>query len=118
MSSSEKREDNLSNIFFAISDPTRRRILELLLETDLYPNEIHAIFKFSLPTISNHLRVLFDCGLVTRERESQKVKYSINLIKFKDAQIWLETFGQTDFIDYDNIEYLLETLAKGSILNK
>ena len=39
MSPREKREDHLSNIFFAISDPTRRRILELLLETDLYPNE-------------------------------------------------------------------------------
>ena len=50
-----KREDMLDRIFFAISNSTRRKILEMLIDKDLYVNEISKNFSSSLPTISNHL---------------------------------------------------------------
>ena len=105
-----KREDMLDSIFFAISNSTRRKILELLVDKDLYVNEISKNFSSSLPTISNHLKLLAECRLVKKQRESQKIKYSINLKYFEETQIWLETFGKLKLIDYENLEIILEKL--------
>ena len=105
-----KREDMLDSIFFAISNSTRRKILELLVDKDLYVNEISKNFSSSLPTISNHLKLLTECQLVRKQRESQKIKYSINLKYFEETQIWLETFGKLKLIDYENLEIILEKL--------
>ena len=103
-----KREDMLDSIFFAISNSTRRKILELLIDKDLYVNEISKNFSSSLPTISNHLKLLDECRLVKKQRESQKIKYSINLKYFEETQIWLETFGKLKLIDNENLEIILE----------
>ena len=105
-----KKEDMLDSIFFAISNSTRRKILELLIDKDLYVNEISKNFSSSLPTISNHLKLLAECRLVEKKRESQKIKYSINLKYFEETQIWLETFGKLKLIDYENLEIILEKL--------
>ncbi len=105
-----KEETVLDSIFFAISNSTRRKILEMLIDRDLYVNEISINFTSSLPTISNHLKLLTECQLVRKHRESQKIKYSINLKKFEETQIWLETFGKVKLTDYDNLEINLKKL--------
>ena len=106
----KKREEVIDSIFFAISNATRRKILEMLFDGDLYVNEIHRNFSSSLPTISNHLKLLTECNLIKRKRESQKIKYSIQLKSFEEIQIWLETFGKMKLIDYDNMEIMLKNL--------
>ena len=103
-----KREDMLDSIFFAVSNSTRRKILEMLIDKDLYANQISKNFTSSLPTISNHLKLLTKCRLVNKQRESRKIKYSINLKYFEETQIWLETFGKLKLIDYENLEIILE----------
>ena len=100
----------LNNVFFALSDPTRRRILELLLKNDLYASQISNEFLSAMPTISRHLRVLTKCNLVSKRREAQKIKYAIQIEALNQAQIWFETLGAASPVDYDKLESLFSSL--------
>jgi DNA-binding transcriptional ArsR family regulator len=62
----------------ALADPTRMKIMLMLEGRRRTVNEIVEFFDLSQPTISRHLQTLADAGLVTREKQGQKVHYSIN----------------------------------------
>lgn len=79
----------MGNVFFALSDPTRRRILEYLNERDMMAGEISERFDMSKPSISHHLSILKDAGLVSVEKQGQYLKYSINTTVFQDALTWI-----------------------------
>jgi ArsR family transcriptional regulator len=64
--------------FRALADPTRRRILELLSRRDLTAGEIAEEFPIAFPSVSRHLGVLKDAGLVDSEREGQHIRYRLN----------------------------------------
>jgi DNA-binding transcriptional ArsR family regulator len=70
--------------FRALSDPTRRRILELLQERDRTAGEIAAHFPVAFASISHHLRVLKDAELVNAEREGQNIRYRLNTTVSQD----------------------------------
>ena len=100
----------LDEIFFALSDPTRRRILELLLEKDLYASQISKQFACTMPTISRHLKVLANCNLISKQKKAQKIKYTIQVNSLTQAQVWIETLGGASSIDYNKLEELFSTL--------
>jgi ArsR family transcriptional regulator len=62
----------------ALSDDTRQRILEMLLEDELCVGDIVDAFDISQPSISHHLGVLKQFGLVTSRKEGKQVYYAIN----------------------------------------
>lgn len=62
----------------ALADPTRREILRLLRGGDLAAGDIAARFDMTAPTVSHHLSVLKDAGLVQAERNGRSVVYSID----------------------------------------
>lgn len=62
----------------ALADPTRREILRMLRECDLAAGEIAARFEMTAPTVSHHLSVLKEAGLVQAERNGRSVVYSID----------------------------------------
>lgn len=64
--------------FRALADPTRRRILELLARRDLTAGEIAEEFPIAFPSVSRHLGVLKEAGLVDAEREGQHIRYRLN----------------------------------------
>lgn len=68
----------LSETLRALADPTRREILRLLGEGDRAAGEIPAAFDISAPSVSHHLSVLKQAGLVTSRREGQSIIYSLN----------------------------------------
>lgn len=70
--------DSLTQTLQALSDPTRRRILSMLGESDLSAGEIGAAFAISAPSISHHLSVLKNAELVLARRDGQKIVYSLN----------------------------------------
>ncbi len=74
----------LNNTFSALSDPTRRKILELLKKKDLSVNEIALNFDITLPSLSHHLTVLKNANLVTTRRKGQQIIYSLNLSVFEE----------------------------------
>jgi ArsR family transcriptional regulator, arsenate/arsenite/antimonite-responsive transcriptional repressor len=71
-------------VFRALADETRRGILGLLGKGPMTSGEIADRFESSWPTISRHLAVLRDAGLVTAERSGQEIRYELNTSVFED----------------------------------
>lgn len=68
----------MSDVFKAISDPTRRKILAILKEKDLTAGEIAEPFEMSKPAISKHLDILKNANLISCQKNGQFLVYSIN----------------------------------------
>ena len=78
----------MGDAFKALSDPTRRKILELLSEGELTAGEIAAHFEMAKPSVSHHLNILKSAGLITDERRGQNIVYSVNLTVFQELIKW------------------------------
>lgn len=86
----------MNNIFKALSDPTRRQILELLREQSLNAGEIADYFDITKPSISHHLSILKNCDLIIDERQGQNIVYSLNSTIFQDVIKWFYDFMGRD----------------------
>lgn len=80
--------------FKALSDPTRRRILELLREGDKTAGELAGHFDISKPSLSHHLATLKAAQLVSDERRGQNIVYSLNTTVMQDLIGWFMGFSQ------------------------
>jgi ArsR family transcriptional regulator len=80
--------------FKALADPTRREILRLLAPGDLSAGEIADRFEMTKPSISHHLNVLKQAGLVLDERRGQNIIYSLNTTVFQSVTSWVMTVMQ------------------------
>jgi ArsR family transcriptional regulator, arsenate/arsenite/antimonite-responsive transcriptional repressor len=83
----------LNSIFKALNDPTRREILALLRQKDLTAGEIAEQFQMTWPSISHHLDLLKQSGLVLAEKKGQYVYYSLNMSVVDELLGWLMQFG-------------------------
>jgi len=83
---------DLSELFKAFSDPTRREILDLLKQKDQTPSEILEKIEVSQPTLSHHLDILKRANLITGEREGQFIRYSLNMSVFQMAIEYMTKF--------------------------
>jgi len=84
----------MSNVFKALADPTRRRVLELLRERPLSAGELAAEFDVSKPTMSAHFAVLREANLVDATKSGKSVIYRIKLSVLEDALLgFAQTFG-------------------------
>ena len=82
------------NVFKAISDPTRRKILRLLNGGEMTAGQISEHFDISAPSMSHHFGVLKNADLVNVRRAGQQLYYSINTSVFEDVMtVLLELFG-------------------------
>ncbi len=79
-------------VFKALNDPTRRKILELLLKKDMTAGEIIEQFNISGPSISHHLDLLKQANLVTAEKEGQFIYYSLNTTVVDEIMKWFLQF--------------------------
>jgi ArsR family transcriptional regulator, arsenate/arsenite/antimonite-responsive transcriptional repressor len=73
-----KRSVPSPNVFRALADPTRRQILQMLRKRALNSGEIADRFDATWPTISRHLAVLREAGLVLSVRQKQEIRYELN----------------------------------------
>ena len=76
-------------LFRALGDPTRRRILELLAQRDATAGEIAERFPIGFSSVSHHLSVLKQAGLVKVTREGQHMRYELNTTVFQEAVQYL-----------------------------
>ena len=75
----------MNDVFRALSDPTRREILELLRSGPRTSGDIAERFTTSWATISRHLSVLKDAELILAERDGQHIVYELNTTVFQDV---------------------------------
>lgn len=84
----------MNDAFKALSDPTRRQILQLLSKEDMTAGEIANHFDMAKPSISHHLNTLKNTGLVLDERKGQNIIYSLNMTVFQDLVKWFFDFSK------------------------
>lgn len=82
----------MNDVFKALADPTRRKILDLLRDKDLTAGEIAEQFALTKPSISNHLSILKAAELVMSEKQRQYMIYSLNTTLFQDVIKWMLQF--------------------------
>jgi len=87
-----RAEDQLSLVFAALADPTRRAILARLADGDATVTELAEPFSISLPAISRHLKVLEHAGLISRSRSGQWRSSSLRASPLKEATDWMERY--------------------------
>ena len=84
----------MSLVFKALSDPTRRRVLELLRQRPMSAGELAEHFDVSKPTLSAHFAVLREAGLVTAEKKGKSVVYELQMSVLEDALLsFAQIFG-------------------------
>ncbi|AJS59087.1 autorepressor SdpR family transcription factor [Paenibacillus sp. IHBB 10380] len=85
---------SLNDAFKALSDPTRRKILDMLQEQDMTAGEIAEQFQMTKPAISHHLNLLKQANLIWDERKGQFIHYSLNMTVFQDLLKWILQFNK------------------------
>lgn len=86
----------VNKVFKALNDSTRRQILEMLQEKDLTAGEIANGFNMSKPSISHHLDLLKQAGLVLAVKEGQFIYYSLNTTAMDEVVKWFIAFSAKD----------------------
>lgn len=88
------KADQLSRTFAALADPTRRAILERLAEGEATVNELAAPHPMSLPSISRHLKVLEQAGLIVKGRSAQWRPCRLDAAPLAVAEEWMAPYRE------------------------
>lgn len=94
----------------AIADPTRRSILVLIATQSMTPNAIAEHFNMSRQAVSKHIRLLADCDLVTQRQLGREIHYSLEVLKMKEIDKWLDQFRELWEKRFAQLDDLLTTI--------
>lgn len=84
----------MERVFKALSDPTRRRVLQLLHDRPMSAGELSEHFPVSKPTMSAHFSVLQEAGLIEAEKSGRTIVYRLKMSVLEDALLgFATTFG-------------------------
>lgn len=102
--------DQLSAVFGALADPTRRAILGRLTQGDANVAELAAPFTVSQPAISRHLKVLEQAGLISRSRRATARPSHLEAEPLRDATEWLAHYREYWDESYGRLDAVLAAL--------
>ena len=103
-------DDQLSRVFAALADPTRRDMVARLTDGDATVGELAAPYDVSVQAVSKHLKVLEEAGLVTRSREAQRRPVHVEAEVFDLMTKWIERYRQRAEQRYQRLDAVLGQL--------
>ncbi len=102
--------EQLTTVFLALADPTRRAILERLARGEASGTELARPFSISVPAISKHLRVLKNADLILHRKDGRTHRFRLAARPMREAAAWLEHYRQFWEAQFDSLDtYLLAT---------
>jgi DNA-binding transcriptional ArsR family regulator len=104
--------DQLSRIFAALADETRRDIVARLAQDDATVGELAEPYDMSLQAVSKHLKVLEDAGVVTRRREAQRRRVQLEAEVFDLMDAWIERYRRRAEERYQRLDALLAEVTE------
>ena len=104
--------DQLSRVFAALADPTRRDMVTRLTVADATVNELAEPYEVSIQAVSKHLKVLEDAGLVTRSRKAQTRPVHLEAEVFDLMTAWIERYRRRAEQRYRRLDAVLAELAE------
>jgi DNA-binding transcriptional ArsR family regulator len=100
------------DVFQAIADPTRRDIINLIAYQTLNLNAIAENFDMSRPAISQHIKILIECGLVTVRKQGRERFAEATLMPLNQVTDWIEPFRKRIDERYEALDEVLEDLKE------
>lgn len=98
------------DVFQAIADPTRREIINLVAYKPLHLNAIAENFDVSRPAISQHIKILTECGLIVIKKQGRERYCEAKLQQLGDVANWIEQYRQLWEKRFDRLDGVLEKL--------
>ncbi|MFC6286076.1 ArsR/SmtB family transcription factor [Nocardioides sp. GCM10027113] len=99
--------DQLSRVFAALADPTRRDMVARLADGDASVGELAAPYDVSVQAVSKHLKVLEEAGLVSRSRDAQRRPVHLEAEVFDLMTKWIERYRQRAEERYQRLDTVL-----------
>src|SRR5271168_4490164 len=112
-SGSRSQEDLMDQVFFALSDPVRRRILEALDEEPKLVSELAAPYDISLQAVSRHIQVLVRAGLVTQERSGRISRCRLDAGPILTVAVWVNRYSRYWQEQFDGLSAWLAEFGEG-----
>ena len=104
--------EQLTTVFFALADPTRRAILERLARGEASGTELARPFSISVPAISKHLRVLKNADLILHRKDGRTHMFRLAAGPMKEAATWLEHYRHFWEAQFDSLETYLQVTSE------
>jgi DNA-binding transcriptional ArsR family regulator len=98
------------DVFQAIADPTRREIINLVAYQSLNLNAIAENFNVSRPAISQHIKVLTECGLIIIKKQGRERYCEARLQQLNEVSVWIERYRRLWDEQFDALDGVLEEL--------
>ena len=100
-------DDQLSRVFAALADPTRRGMVARLAVGDATVGELADPYDVSIQAVSKHVRVLADAGLISQTRDAQRRPCHLEAEVFDLMTKWIERYRQDAQERYDRLDAVL-----------
>lgn len=104
--------DDLSRVFAALADPTRRDMVARLSVADATVGELAQPYDVSLQAVSKHLKVLQDAGLVSRSRSAQRRPVHLEAAVFDLMERWIERYRRQAEDRYRRLDAVLADMQR------
>ena len=101
----------MEDAFVVLAEPNRRRILDLLRERERPVGELVDVLSVSQPTVSKHLRVLRDAGVVEARVDAQRRLYSVRPEPLREIDQWLGPYRALWTASLDRLERHLDDMS-------
>jgi len=98
------------DVFQAIADPTRREIINLIAYQSLNLNAIAENFDVSRPAISQHIKVLTECGLIIIRKQGRERYCEASLQQLNEVSDWIERYRRLWDEQFEALDDVLEEL--------
>lgn len=98
------------DVFQAIADPTRREIINFVAYNPLNLNAIAENFDVSRPAISQHIKILTECGLIMIKKQGRERVCEARLTQLNEVSEWIERYRKLWAEKFDTLDRLLEDL--------
>ena len=108
--SQDLSDEALDRVFFALSDPIRRAILNRLDEGPALVSELAAPFSISVQAVSRHIQVLVRSGLVQQERTGRLARCRLEAGPLYDAAAWINHYTKYWQVQFDALAAMVEQL--------
>jgi DNA-binding transcriptional ArsR family regulator len=96
------------DVFQAIADPTRRDIINLIAYKPLNLNSIADNFEVSRPAISQHIKILMECGLIKMKKQGRERYCEAKLEQLNEVSQWIEQYRKLWADKFDRMDEIVE----------
>ena len=107
-------EAEINTVFHAVSDPTRRSIIERIGKGELTLKELSRHYNMTFQAVAKHLKVLDEAGIITKKKVGREILCSLNPESLVAPSHWINTIHNFWDSDFESVAEFLNSVRKGN----